>query len=947
VCRHMWTGSDRSPVTGSSSDEARIEAELEPLRRAQAILFGSAPDAEEALALLRRTARLWPRSRSPEVWAIVQLTLAQAYLRRTSGTEARNVRMAIEKAKVGLDVLRGLPPGENLANAELVLGSAYARRVEGRPKDNLDQALDWFGASVRTSVALGNVEQVLPALMAGADILRRQHADGRTENIERAIELFRFGADAYRRTTGAVPPEILHNLGLAYLGRLTGSRTENLETAISCLEQALAGTNQDRDPRSFALTQRELAQARSRRLRGPRAANLERAVDELRAAASVYERIGAKYDLALTLHALGHVQSDRGNFPDALGDYRRALALAREASAGAKTVAAIQNSLAHTLLANPAVTPADEQEAAELYDQALDVVTRLGLLDDRLMILQNVAEAAMVRGRWRAAEAALRTAIDTGDRLLAMAWSDVGRRLEVSTTSRLFSRAAYCALRLGDYDHALATLERGHARLLTAALRVRDADVRRLPATAQRRFRAARSAVERLEQQEVELLRSSGEAFAHLRPLEEAREIFDRVVSEIRAHHRWFMPEGLSTAELLRLVPKDGALVAPLATAEGGACFVIPYGRSRVAAEDVLLLDGLTTQAVRDILVGTRTQAGWMEAYRRVLADRSSATRVQWEQVITTGCEHLWNLLMGRVDARLREIGLQPNAEVVVMPQGGLGVLPLHAATRKVDETWHPFLDDWTVRYAPSGYSLLSTARRPPRRRSLLAVVDPGGNLPAAPAEVHAVARHFSKGATEILKGGDVREETVRTGARNRSYVHFACHASYGWDDPMASGLEMAADDDLNLGEVIAHFRLERARLVALSACETGVNEHEIQPDEYVGLPAGFLAAGAQAVLSSLWSVSDLATCLLISRFYALHIKRNATPAAALRDAQRWLRDATIDQLADDPPWQGLAELPVELKNDWALVTAVGSADPTFRPFEHPFCWAAFTLTGT
>ena len=106
-----------------------------------------------------------------------------------------------------------------------------------------------------------------------------------------------------------------------------------------------------------------------------------------------------------------------------------------------------------------------------------------------------------------------------------------------------------------------------------------------------------------------------------------------------------------------------------------------------------------------------------MEAYRRVLADCSSTTRVQWEQVITMGCEHLWNLLMGSVDARLRKIGLQPSAEVVVMPQGGLGVLPLHAATRKVDGTWRAFLDDWTVRYAPSGYSLLICAGTPGQQR--------------------------------------------------------------------------------------------------------------------------------------------------------------------------------------------------------------------------------------
>src|SRR5206468_2854281 len=60
--------------------------------------------------------------------------------------------------------------------------------------------------------------------------------------------------------------------------------------------------------------------------------------------------------------------------------------------------------------------------------------------------------------------------------------------------------------------------------------------------------------------------------------------------------------------------------------------------------------------------------------------------------------------------------------------------------------------------------------------------------------------------------------------------------------------------------------------------------------DEYIGLPAGFLYAGARCVLSSLWAVSDLPTALLMDRFQR-ECDAGRSVAAALREAQRWLRE--------------------------------------------------------
>ena len=64
-----------------------------------------------------------------------------------------------------------------------------------------------------------------------------------------------------------------------------------------------------------------------------------------------------------------------------------------------------------------------------------------------------------------------------------------------------------------------------------------------------------------------------------------------------------------------------------------------------------------------------------------------------------------------------------------------------------------------------------------------------------------------------------------------------------------------------------------------------------------MGLPAAFLELGAGGVIGSLWQVNDLATALLMARFYELHIDGGLAPAAALKQAKVWLRAATRREL--------------------------------------------------
>jgi CHAT domain-containing protein len=72
--------------------------------------------------------------------------------------------------------------------------------------------------------------------------------------------------------------------------------------------------------------------------------------------------------------------------------------------------------------------------------------------------------------------------------------------------------------------------------------------------------------------------------------------------------------------------------------------------------------------------------------------------------------------------------------------------------------------------------------------------------------------------------------------------------------------------------------------LVTLSACETG-RAAVLGADELIGLGRGFLLAGAQALLLSMWRVEDKRTTTFIEHFYAL-LKSGETKSSALRTVQ-------------------------------------------------------------
>lgn len=286
---------------------------------------------------------------------------------------------------------------------------------------------------------------------------------------------------------------------------------------------------------------------------------------------------------------------------------------------------------------------------------------------------------------------------------------------------------------------------------------------------------------------------------------------------------------------------------------------------------------------------------------------------------------------------------------IIFSPSRELHLFPLHACP--LDGRYLADLYD-EISYTPSLSILLMASRRVRKGRDRLCLVNIGASdLPFNELEASAVSRLYSE--PRHLRGADKLQFFPEAAACH--VLHFTGHAEYNADAPLRSRLILGAgnepDSALTLAEVFTSLRLPENRLTVISGCESARVMPD-QIDEYVGLSSGFLYAGAKCVVSSLWPVDGLPTALLMARFHSAW-QELGSPAAALRDAQRWLRHhasaATvaweIDQiLASRSHLHSSTE--AYLQRLVRHYRFVARHDPEKQVFAHPYYWAAFIAIG-
>jgi len=214
--------------------------------------------------------------------------------------------------------------------------------------------------------------------------------------------------------------------------------------------------------------------------------------------------------------------------------------------------------------------------------------------------------------------------------------------------------------------------------------------------------------------------------------------------------------------------------------------------------------------------------------------------------------------------------------DLVIVPVGATHYVPFHA----LHSGEKYLVETCEIVYSPSAAVWQVLTNKPKRKmKSALLIGFADEKIPLVNREIEMLRKIFPEAKTFTDKAANF--SNYGQNAQKCDILHLACHGQFRPENPLFSSLHLA-DGFVTVRDICAQNL--NAALVTLSACETGLNKI-FAGDEILGLARGFLSAGADSLILSLWTVSDEATVRLMQDFYT-NLQRGENVGASLRLAQ-------------------------------------------------------------
>ncbi len=651
------------------------------------------------------------------------------------------------------------------------------------------------------------------------------------------------------------------------------------------------------------------------------------------------ERAQGIFFEALTYQSLGETQLIRGDSQAAVGYFQQALA------AYGRIPSKYDMARVRTFLGQAYQVQGRDTAALQEYNQALAAFQSCKDRNSEAVLHYALGRLELKRGKLAAAGGYLQHSLELTEQLRDDAASKDLRTALLASTYQRYESYIDWLMQMHQrqptkgYDSkALLTNEQAHARTLLETLQ-------QAHATLETGFDPQLVAQKRnLEQQlrlqeakQTDLLSRRLDATAITAELRQSNEQYEQVKQKMAAINPRFaaltQPRALSLEDIRQLVPDDNT-----------AFFEYAVGEDRSYLWAV-------------------TKAG-LVSYTLPGRERLETAAGKVRQILSQPPNGDPNRAsdLRQATGELSRMVLPPAAplkpRLVIVSDGVLGFIPFQILTtaERPDE---PLLEQYEIVNTPSFTTLAElqsmAAQRQPAKKLIAAFGDPvfrpdnappqmpATTLPAPtlrgqtmagawrdvddtvnPADLPPLAfsRQEVDDVTAINRAGesfkalrfDATLETLKnTDLSQFRVLHLSTHGLFNSKRPEHSGVVLSTfdrqgnplDGFLGLGDV---YNLRApVDLVVLSACRTGLGK-DVRGEGLMSLTRGFMYAGASSVAASLWKVDDAATANLMKDFYDMMLREGKPPAAALRAAQRAMRQQ--------------------------------------KTWHDPFYWAAFTLHG-
>jgi len=332
------------------------------------------------------------------------------------------------------------------------------------------------------------------------------------------------------------------------------------------------------------------------------------------------------------------------------------------------------------------------------FDNALCVYANQDLKDYYLKTLHALSRLYYQEARWQEALVKCDEGMRVVEGIRTAALTVADRKRLLSENVDLVDRAVCCSVELAQWADALIYVEGGKTRNLLETLTRRDIRPRHIADPVWQAYQEVLAAAQALEQQlaSIELLDLAGiEQAQRLRAdLTRARMELDQYEAQFRTADPSYQPMAtpLTITDLHRIVQQVNAvLVAFHVTDSGTFVFLLSGDDTGISAEQVVRVPAFTRTVLNEQVVDFL-----LRHYHWLKRSSSNLRRWSWMRHLEQITDNLYTNLLRPVVERLQS--RYPEAKrLLVIPNKGLNLLPLHAAQAGRNAQSHTLLDDYVI----------------------------------------------------------------------------------------------------------------------------------------------------------------------------------------------------------------------------------------------------------
>jgi CHAT domain-containing protein len=884
----------------------------------------------EKIQLLNTLLKTLSRSEYPLLWAELHQKLCAAHLTNRSEQAVKNSQNAIRRCESALEEYRrDLVPVE-WARIQSYLGIAWKNAPQTSNVSNIEKSIHYYSLALEGYPADTHPLNHAVTLMNLAIAFSNRTLGDQTENIENSVQLYHRSLDVFTDSNYPVYRAKTHlNLSTVYTKRTHGSRTENLDSAVKHLQQSLDIFSRNTFPNEWAMAQTNLGNAflelgRQQKIGVSDTENklIESAIRHYKHALKIRTKESSPAGWAKVNANLSTAYNDRStgsrneNSKAVLRYCQNALSVFTSETAPIEWANINKNLALAMVNQSDDTNESDQQKALEHLKAALSIFTPENFPRQRLEILVAVLEIYMEQSRWDAATQLFDEIrrIDDTLRKLDITLSSKSQRVRI--TGMLYGRAAWCLAKCGRLETSLEWLETGKMQLFKDRVSHDKNVFDRLKQNDRDDYVTLTETIRKLtsEQHSDQLSRPITGIADDVRHTCAA---LDDLTDSIRRYEPSFLSSGIRFDQMTRLLPNSGdtAFIIFNVTRYGSFCLILS-GSKQSPRMHTIFIDSFTYENLKSFAKHFLRLTSDLNEFRQHTLPPIAELRdyyqtqldkhLRWNRDMQSLIDDLSRNLLNDAINYLKTIDV---SRIVLVTHRELNILPLHIA-RDMTSPEKPFLlDSYEISYLPA-FTLFRNSEQkkiPSSGKSFLGICDLHSDLPWAQSEIEAVSTLFENKL--CLDSSHSLPDAVISAAPDYDILHFCCHAMFDTGDPYRSRLTFTRPDSPDnrrsdnaantirtetawtLSDILRDLHLPKTELVVLSACESGITESALLPDECIGLPAGFLLAGAQSILSSLWCVPDKSAYFLMNEFYRNLVQKNMAPARALRDAQQSLKN--------------------------------------------------------